>query len=440
MSEPIHFKPHSAKQERALFSKARILLLGCGTQYGKTKVGSIRMKWKMHAHTGADDNFLITAPNYKILQQSTLPAFLSIMNGYGAYNKALAEFKMYRGGTCYMRTETDPDSIVGIPNVRHIWGDEAGKYRLYFWENMQARADSVGGTIDLTTSPYALNWIYKELVRPYRRGERKDVELVQAASWENPYHSLHDPVRRAEKQTTMDPRRFDMIYGGEWGKMIGLVYDCFDTDANQVDPFQLPPGTKYFGGIDWGHTEPFVIVVRAILPDGRHYQVSEFYKTNLRIGDQIEAIQQKFKVYGIERFYCGHERPEYIAELNALGIPAVAADHYIQKGNDLHYELIKTRKYKLFRGSSPNTLDEYETYHYPEPEDLKPDQNAKDQLPVGQHDHTMSANRFVTQHTYKSVEKITPKAPEEIKPPVDHEERIKQLKKPKRESSQTERW
>lgn len=44
-------------------------------------------------------------------------------------------FRMHGGGTCWFRTETDPDSIVGIPRVRHIWGDEAGKYRLYFWEN-----------------------------------------------------------------------------------------------------------------------------------------------------------------------------------------------------------------------------------------------------------------------------------------------------------------
>ena len=181
MAEP-SFKPHSDKQERALLAATRLLLCGTGTQWGKTNVGAIRMKLRMHRWTEPDDNFLITAPTYKIMSQSTLPAFLRFMDGIGRYNKKEDLFEMRGGGRCYFRTETDPDSIVGLTNVRHIWGDEAGKYRLYFWENIQARADFKGCGIDLTTSPYALNWVWKDIVKPARDGKRPDVTLVQAAS------------------------------------------------------------------------------------------------------------------------------------------------------------------------------------------------------------------------------------------------------------------
>jgi hypothetical protein len=360
-----------------------VLVLGTGTQWGKTQVGGIRMKERMHTFTAKDDNFIVTAPNYKIMQQSSLPAFLRYMDGFGTYRDSKAEFVMNNGGTCFFRTGTDPDSVVGIPRVRHIWGDEAGKYGLYFWENIQARADAIGGTIDLTTSPYSRNWVYKDLIKPALAGKRPDVELIQAASWESPYHSLHDPVKRALKRATMDPRRFDMLYGGEWGGMVGLVFDCFDEDANQCEPFKLPEGTIYVGGVDWGYTEPFVHVVRAITPDGRHYQVSELYKSSMTPHQQTDAIEQRAKVYNIKRHWCGHEQPGLIEEMNKRGLHAQAADFEIMRANGVHYELISSRKYKVFKGSSPHTLDEYASYHYPEPEDLGPDDHAKEQKPVG---------------------------------------------------------
>jgi len=296
------YKAHSLKQEVALFTKKPILLLGCGTQYGKTTVGALRMKIKTHEFTHKEDAFLITSPTYKTMTQSTLPPFLKVMAGSGVHDKKNDTYKLHDGRIVYLRTETDPDSIVGITNIKHIWGDEAGKYRLYFWENMQARADFCGCGIDLTTSPYALNWVWRELIKPFRQGKRPDVEYISAASWENPYHSLFDPVKREHKRSTMDSRRFDMLYGGEFGKMAGLVYDCFDEDENQCNVIPLPPGTNFYGGVDWGFTDPFAIGVRAVTPDGRHYGVSEFYKSGLTLSKQVEVARQLARIWGIKMF------------------------------------------------------------------------------------------------------------------------------------------
>jgi len=369
------------------------------------------MKMKLHQYTDPADNFIITAPTYKTLMQSTMPAFLRLMDGYGVYNKKDDVFKMHSGGTVYCRTETDPDSIVGITNVKHIWGDEAGKYRLYFWENMQARADFCGCGIDLTTSPYALNWIYTELIKPWKSGRRtEDLEVISAASWENPYHSLHDPKKLAEKRATMDLRRFNMIYGGEWNRMEGLVYDCWDDPQNLVDPFQLPVGTRYYGGIDWGYyPDPFALKIRAITPDGRHYGVSEFVKNKLTITDIIQVAKQKIQVFGVQRFFCDPSQPGYIEEMNRNGCPAEGADNDIRRGIDLHYELVKSRKYKEFKGHCPHSADERETYHYPEAKDLKPDENSKEQNPVDQSNHCMDVDRYLTMMTYRKEEKHSPK-------------------------------
>lgn len=439
--DEIIFKPHSLKQERAIFSEKPILLLGTGTQWGKTSVGALRMKDKLHTFTEKDDHFLVTSPTYKTLMQSTLPPFMKFMAGYGEYNKKEDIFEMFNGGIVYFRTETDPDSIVGITNIRHIWGDEAGKYRLYFWENMQARADFFGCPIDLTTSPYALNWIFQDIIKPFRKGLRPDVEFIQAASWENPYHSLFSAKNRKEKRLVMDERRFNMLYGGKWDKMEGLVYDIWDDDENYVPAFSLPGGTRFFGGIDWGYyPDPFALKIRAVTPDGRHFGISEFVKTKLTINDIVEVCRQKKNVFNIQAFFCDPSQPGYIEELNRAKLNARGANNDIRKGIDLHYELIKTRRYKEFTGECPHSKNEREVYHYPEPKDMGPDENKKEIKPVDQNNHCMDVDRYITIETYTSHLIKPPRVPEDESNEIkSHEHRLNLLKKSNR-NKKAERW
>ncbi len=429
--------PHSDKQERAIFSTARLTIAGTGIQWGKTRVGAIRMKMAMHTHTSPDDNFIIMAPNYKTMEQSTLPAFKALNLAFWdkGYSASRAEFKMPGGGTCYLRTATDPDSIVGITNVRHIWCDEAGKFGLYAWENIQGRSSFYKAPVTLTTSPYALNWIFKEFIRPKSKdpNARPDCLLIGASSAENPYF----PADEYEaKRLTMDPRRFNAIYGGKWEKMAGLVYDCFDDVENMCDPFTLPSGTVFHGGVDWGYTAPFVLKVRGVTPDGRHYDVFEFYKTGQTLAQKIEVARQAKAIFGVKVFHCDPEDPASIAAFNEAKLTSVQADNDIRAGIDDHYELVKSRRYKMFRGTCPYSLDEYESYHYPDPDDIGPDDDVKEQKPVKQGDHAMDVDRYISRATRRH-EKKKPSSPGEPKPETQHE-RIERLKRRHREGS--EKW
>lgn len=399
---PLEFAPHTIKQDTAIFSDKPIVVLACGIQFGKTMTGAIKTKLAMIRFHDPKDSFIVTAPTYKIMQQSTLPAFLDQVRGLGDFHKGDMVFKMYHGGNCYFRTATDPDSIVGVTNVRFIWGDECGLYPLYFWENMQARAAFKKAQICLTTSPYSLNWLYKEIIRPIMKegpSARPNVELVRARSDENPFFPKD---YYQEKKRTMDPRRFQMMFGGEWTKFAGLVYDCFDDEENTCEPIPLPDGSRMVAGIDWGHTNPFSLTIRAVTPDGVHYQVGEVYETGLTISDMVERAQQKKAVWGIERFYCDPSEPGYIEEFNRNGLTAVAANNDIRVGIDHHYELIKSRKFKLFRGRNKYSLDEYETYRYPDDEDNRgPNQDYRERKPVARNDHAMDSARYCTIHTYR---------------------------------------
>lgn len=424
--EEIVITAHSQKQDDIIFSDSEMTVAVTGTQFGKSQAGSLWFKRKIHTFTDQDDNFLLVAPTYKIMQQSMLPYFLKSMEGFGEYIKSEAVFKVHSGGTVYLRTNTDPDSIVGIPKIRALWGDEAGKFTLYFWENIRARAAACGADMLLTTSPYTLNWLWRDIVRPKLKGELKDITLIRAASWENPYHSLHDPEKRRKEQARMDPRRFDMIYGGEFGKMHGLVYDCWEDDENLIAPFQLPVGTRYIAGCDWGWTDPFCMKIRAVTPDGMQYGISEFYKSRLTISDIIKIAQQKKQTFPIERFVCDPSQPGYIEEFNRAGLVAIPAQNDIRPGIDAHYELIKTRKYKEFIDACPHSQDEREAYHYPEPEDMGPDDKSKDPLPVDANNHAMDVDRYLTLEAKVFVK-------EKPRKPMESTDPIKQLLKGRRD-------
>lgn len=441
----MNFIPHSDSQERALFSEEKILAYLTGVQVGKTTVGAVRMKMRMHQYVDQADAFIIGAPTYKILQQSTLPAFLNLMAGMGEYSKADAVFHMYGGGRCYMRTATEPDSIVGITNVRHIWIDEAGKVTLYFFENVMARSAFRDCQIDLTSSPYTLNWLFKNIVRPKQKDPNAlpNINLIQAASWDNPYM----PKATIEHaRQTMDARRFNALFGGKWERMAGLVYDCFDEVENQCEPFTLPAGTRMVGGIDWGFTDPFVFQIRGITPAGQHYGVSEFYKTGLTLNEQAHVIARGCQVHDVDTVYADPSQPGAIEEVNRVLSKGGCrgrvqpANNDIRVGIDRHYELLKTRRLKYFRGTHKYTLDEYDTYHYPEPQDLKPDQDAKAEKPVGQWDHAMDCARYITAMTYLGAKRHIPVVVSDTPKEENQHERIERLKRPKRASGSSESW
>ena len=399
----MNFRPHSQKQEDVFLSEKRISIAATGIQWGKTTVGVMRLKMDMHKYTSSEDNFIVTSPTYNVLYQSTLPPFLRINGNIGTYNKQTESFRIRGGGTVWFRTNKNPDSVVGITNVRHILCDEAGLYTRYFWDNLQARSSIKRSQITIVTSPYSLNWLWTDFIKKVRDGDPYIVDMVhlcQANSAENPYfpkREYHD------RQKTMDSRRFNMVYGGVFDRAVGLVYDVFDVQRHVVDAIKLPPGTRYFGGIDWGYTDPCVIKVRGVTEDGMHYSIYEHSKTQMRVQDIIDTCARIRTMWPIEKFFCDPSRPEYIEELNRNGLRAQGATNDIIMGIEKHYELIKAGDYAVFRDTSKHTIDEYETYHYPDPKDLRPDQNApiKINLPVDQSNHTMDAERYITMHTWR---------------------------------------
>ena len=369
------------------------------------------------------DNLIIAAPTYKILTQATIPRFLQYAKGMGTYHKVDSIFKFNHGPTCYIRSLTDPNAMEGITDVEGIWLDEGGLISLYAWENVMGRAAFRQAKVMVTTTPYSLNWMF-QLWKDWKSGKRDDVDFFSYRSIDNPFF----PVAEYERQRRiLDPIRFAMKYDGQFGKMEGLVY----PEVKFIKEIALPAGTRFIGGVDWGYTDPFALVIRAITPDGVHYRVAEYAKDRLDIDDIIQIVKARKQLWNIERFICDPSRPDYIAKFNKAGLKASGAKNDIEEGISEHRQLMRTQRFFVFEEQNPHGFDEYGQYHYPEPKDLKIDEDSKEQLPVDKNNHTLDADRYVTMHLRdRPNSRRQPSSPENDRQmPKDALKRLEWLKK-----------
>lgn len=411
------------KQAEAFSSTHKITAYVGGIQCGKSTVGSLWMLSKNFEYRAPDDNFIVCAPEYKTIAQATLPAYLKFARGYGSYRDQKAEFKLHGGGTVYVRTATNPESLEGITNVRAIWVDELGQIGRYFWENIEGRAALKNAPIFGSTTPYSMNWL-ADLVKDANAGKRNDVKCIQLRSIDSPYF----PQAEYERQKKLlDPRRFAMKYEGQFGQMQGLVYENIPI----CNSFPLPAGTIHYAGIDWGHTDPFALTIRAITPDGIHYRRDEFYKTGLIASEIMDIVRARHQLYNFRLVPCDPSRPEYITELQRKGVPAVPANNDLRMGIDKHTQLIREGRFYVFSDMNPYGLDEYRSYHYPEPKESGFDDDAKELLPVDANNHGCDADRYVTMATFAVGDQMkrSPRVPGESRGPRDEMKELERLKR-----------
>lgn len=416
-------------------ASVREIALLAGIQGGKTSFGALATVKKIgmisQMYPGA--NFIIGADTYKTLSQATIPTFLKFSGKIGKYNQGRQDIELKWGGKCYLRTSTDPYSVEGIQDCAFAWIDEAGKCSKLFQINVLGRVARLKGQVLYTSTPYALNWLYTDVEKPYLAGERKDVRLIRFSSADNPSFPRDEFERQRQ---LLDPRMFRMKYMGIHERMQGLVYEI--GEDNMVDPNVPMKNVRFFASVDWGFTEghEFAVLIRAITLDGFRYEVDEFKSAGLDPNQQIDFCKSKMKTYGIECFFCDPSRPDMIAALNKAGIPArgfhVGNESYktLIAGITEHTGLIRSGRYKIFRGKLPHLMDEYETYHWHEFEEEK----APKDVPVKINDHLMDCARMLTVGTMHVKVKADPIMPmTRVRPKIDSFD-------PTKRSKQSKRW
>lgn len=432
-TETVDFYAHE-HQATALRSKKRYIIINSGIQGGKSTVGAYWLRLKIDAHPKS--NHLVGFPNYPLFRQSTWMALQKtrVLEGLGRMNWQAHIFTLNTGGNIYFRSAEKPGSIEGITDVESVWLDEAGNIKEESWINYEGRSSFKKAQVFMTTTPYGwLNWLNRDFVQKIKKGDRDDADLISFPSVANP---AFDRTEYERQRILLSPQLFRRRYGGEYTRLEGLVYELHEQENFVPKEQTFPAGTRYFGGLDWGYgASPFALLVRAVTPDGMHYDISEFKKSGLTPTDIARIVKQKQEVYGVSQWFCDSSRPEMIEEVSRMGCHAVGATHDIVSGIEVHNALIRSRRYKIPINTCPGLIDEYEQYAYPQVKDEKaiPDQ------PIPVHNHYMDVTRYISYmtRTVGSVRKIQKGMDREIEQRwkrTDPESRITWLKKERRKS------
>ena len=376
-------------QVKAWESEKRVVFFCAGVQSGKTTFGAV---WILNeGQRRGPGEYIILAPTYKVLQQSTLTKFFEIApRGYGVYNKSESVYRTVDGRTYFLRSADKPESIEGI-TAKAIWADEASMMKAETWVMMQGRVSRTGGRILCTFTPIALNWVHKEIERDKKQFKEtgiRDIELIRFRSVDSPYFS-NEEYERAKRILT--PIKFQLRYEGIFGKAEGLIYPDFDNNVHVCEPFDIPDDWSRVGGIDWGYNNPFVALDAALSPDDVLYVYKERFEARCLLKDHMTHIDPNVTYYADPS---GLQEQE---EMRDLGADIVPADNDVAAGilrvNGRLRSLDdnpKSIRLKVFN-TCINTIDEFSLYRFKEGQDkeiLKEEPEKKD-------DHCMDALRYL---------------------------------------------
>ena len=384
----------STAQLGVLQAKERFIFAKAGIRGGKTTVGAhwfCREIYKAYA-TGKKGDWLVAAPTFKILQQSTLPCFKDVVPAdWGIWRESRQCFELTWGSYIFFRSTDKPDSLEGM-TLLGAWIDEAGQTKKDTWINVQGRLSIHKGRLLLTSTPYAdANWTNKVIFQTagtingeVREGGDKDIAVWEWESIDNPAFP-RDEYERA--RATLDPAVFRRRYQGVFTRLEGLVYADF-KDEYVVEAFDIPYNWERFGGMDFGKTNPTAVVCLTEDPASHiFYLYKEFYRSEA----PLKASSTFIRDQGLRYVLADPQSAQLILEMNRqYGLGCVqSADNDIATGIERVNTLVREGRLRIFKNCD-NTVEEILSYHYGRPDE---DGYVKDK-PVAKNNHAMDALRY----------------------------------------------
>ncbi len=413
MPDVAGFTPHPHQAE-LLQAPQRFIAAICGAQGGKTTVGAV---WFLREifdsySRGERHDWLICAPTAKVLAQSTLPKFNEFFpKDWGEYKEQKQCYELVWGNRIYVRSGDEPDHIEGM-TVKGAWFDEPGQMVQQMWINVQARLAVLRGRLIMTSTPYELNWFWRdiELKAGHINGRKiegdnvePDIAVFKWKSKDSPYFPQEE-YDRAKR--SMSPEMFRRRYDGEFTRLEGLVYREYDPKRHLVKPFPIPGEWKRFAGLDFGSDHPTAAVCIAQKPEiaadkakgiayepSKFYVYREFYKSRCLLNEVSSFLQSEPLAYILADPRGAQERDELARFYGVKRLQI--ADNSIDMGVERVKMLLREDRLFFVEGRVPNTLDELVAYHYGA---YHPDRASKDE-PVKVHDDAMDAMRYAFSRT-----------------------------------------
>jgi len=294
-----------------------------GIGSGKTWVGCVKGIKGCQRHALG----LIVAPTYRMLMDATLRTFQEIA-GDVIRDFHKGEMRADVGNAeVLFRSATDPETLRG-PSLDWAYIDEGALCDKMTWRIVigRLRAGGKAGPCWVTSTPKGRNWVWQEFVKEQRPAYR----IFRARTRDNPYLA-EEYIKDLEDSYTGDFARQELL--GEFVSFEGLVYEEFDRTVHVGQPRKGLEFSEVVAGVDWGYSNPAVILVIGLDGDGRAYVVEEWYQRRKRIGQIAqEAKRLADKWDASAMFECDPSEPANIYELVAANVNARGANNAVQEG------------------------------------------------------------------------------------------------------------
>lgn len=352
---------------------------------------------------GIKGDFLIAAPTVKVLEQSTLKKFRPMFpSDWGTWNEQKKSFQLNWKNkdrehcNIYVRSTEKPDFLEGM-TILAAWLDEAGKMKEEAWINVQGRLSIFQGRCLMTTTPYAVNWVNREVSKRAKAGEPDYAEFVWTST-DNPYFSRDEFLRM---KAILPKATFERRYCGEFTRPEGLVYPDYSEELHVVEDFEIPANWRQFGGMDFGRRNAVTCIAEDPITH-IFYAFDEYYEYKESLSKAARFLEK----VDLEYILGDWSGRQVIDELRRqYGIKGIQNADKRPGSFDVTYEriteLIKTNRLKFFRHGARNTIDEIECYHHKEDSDETPSSDK----PVKVKDHLMDCLRYAFSKQLKSVYK-----------------------------------
>jgi len=353
---------------------------------------------------------VILAPTYPMLRDSTIKTFMEVCqrNLIDFYNRSEQHLKLINGTEILFRPGNDAAAIDRLRNMNidWFWMDEGSLFLEYAWKVLIGR---LRGTIGprrgwITTTPKGYNWPWQKFVSK----SSPDYEYFTASSLDNPY--LPEDYKKSLQEEYSGAFAKQEIYGMFVG-FEGAVYPEFNRVTHVIDTSTYKFET-IVAGVDFGFTNPSVILKIGIDHDGRMYVLDEFYEKHITDSDLAEWAKNNLK--DVYLFIADSENPSGIQEfknrdLECKGVKKQSGEpreNFVISGIKRISNLLVIRgdgKPRLFVDQKcVNTIMEFENYRYPEKEEEQPEK----ELPLAVHNHSLDALRYVVTTLGEAFDKI----------------------------------
>jgi len=203
-----------------------------------------------------------------------------------------------------------------------------------------------GGRLTIVSTPYgkanALYRLWQESVLGRRSFARFRIHWAECPEYNPEGFHLADPEARrrlgehSQWYRAQRPRFTDEQWAQEYEcDFVGssaLVYREFDPEVH-VGEFRYNPEWPTFAGQDFGYVNPSVALLIQVSPSEEVFVIREHYHTNRSVSELArEVYRPACSRHEVRAWYCDPSGRSEIAELRAVGIPAVARRSTVEEG------------------------------------------------------------------------------------------------------------